>query len=58
MGGKSDDARKSFQDSLAQAQRIGMRAGAMEARGALRRLDRAAATKPPNPQSEPSSASK
>ncbi|TFK83595.1 hypothetical protein K466DRAFT_498180 [Polyporus arcularius HHB13444] len=52
MGGKHDEARKSFQESLAQAQSIGMRAGAMEARGALRRLDRAAASNPPNPPSD------
>ena len=42
MDGKIDDARKSFQESLEQARRTGMRSGAMEARGALRRLDRAA----------------
>ena len=46
MGGKYDEAKKSFQESLEQAKRIGMRSGAMEARGALRRLERAAATKP------------
>ncbi|KAI9065263.1 hypothetical protein FKP32DRAFT_1590751 [Trametes sanguinea] len=42
MGGKYDAAKQSFQDSLEQAQRIGMRAGAMEARAALRRLERSA----------------
>ena len=41
MDGKYDEARASFQESLEQAKRIGMRAGAMEARGALRRLERA-----------------
>lgn len=43
MGGKSEEAKKSFQDSLEQAKRIGLRSGAMEARGALRRLERSAA---------------
>lgn len=42
MGGKYDAAKQSFQDSLEQAKRIGMRAGAMEARSALRRLERSA----------------
>ena len=41
MSGKAEEARKAFEESLEQAKRIGMRAGAMEARGALRRLDRA-----------------
>ncbi|KAH9852253.1 hypothetical protein C2E23DRAFT_826531 [Lenzites betulinus] len=45
MGGKYDTARQAFQDSLEQAKCIGMRSGAMEARGALRRLERS--VKPP-----------
>ncbi|KAI0828665.1 hypothetical protein BC628DRAFT_1316098 [Trametes gibbosa] len=44
MGGKYDAARQAFQDSLEQAKRIGMRSGAMEARGALRRLERSVNT--------------
>ncbi|KAI0659691.1 hypothetical protein C8Q70DRAFT_980398 [Cubamyces menziesii] len=40
MGGKYDAAMKSFQDSLDQAKRIGMRSGAMEARSAIRRIER------------------
>ncbi|KAI0631240.1 hypothetical protein C8Q77DRAFT_1061954 [Trametes polyzona] len=40
MGGKQDDAKQAFQESLDQAKRIGMRSGAMEARSALRRLER------------------
>ncbi|KAI0370552.1 hypothetical protein BV20DRAFT_281681 [Pilatotrama ljubarskyi] len=47
MGGKHDEARQSFQDSLDQAKKIGMRAGAMEARSALRRLERATKSGPP-----------
>ncbi|PIL23302.1 hypothetical protein GSI_14612 [Ganoderma sinense ZZ0214-1] len=42
MSGKADDARTSFQESLEQAKRIGLRSAAMEARGALRRIDRVA----------------
>ncbi|EJF59734.1 hypothetical protein DICSQDRAFT_156086 [Dichomitus squalens LYAD-421 SS1] len=51
MGGKIDDARKSYQESLEQARSIGMRAGAMEARGALRRLERAAGVQAGDPLS-------
>ena len=40
MSGKADDARTSFQESLEQAKRIGLRSAAMEARSALRRIDR------------------
>ncbi|KAI0763447.1 hypothetical protein BD413DRAFT_642949 [Trametes elegans] len=40
MGGKYDEAKQSLQGSLEQAKRIGMRSGAMEARSALRRLER------------------
>lgn len=40
MGGKYEEAKKAFEGSLEQAKRIGMRSGAMEARGALRRLER------------------
>lgn len=47
MGGKHDEAKKSFQDSLEQAKRVGLRSGIMEARGALRRLERATAAKTP-----------
>ena len=39
MSGKVDDARTSFQESLEQAKRLGLRSAAMEARGALRRID-------------------
>ena len=42
MSGKADDARTSFQESLEQAKRIGLRSAAMEARSALRRIDRIA----------------
>ncbi|KAM5537624.1 hypothetical protein V8D89_008702 [Ganoderma adspersum] len=42
MSGKVDDARTSFQESLEQAKRIGLRSATMEARGALRRIDRVA----------------
>ncbi|KAI8972857.1 hypothetical protein BD414DRAFT_499603 [Trametes punicea] len=49
MGGKFDAAKQSFQDSLDQAKRIGMRAGAMEARSALRRLERTAKSASPEP---------
>ncbi|KAI0754336.1 hypothetical protein C8Q80DRAFT_1138444 [Daedaleopsis nitida] len=55
MSGKHDDAKKSFQDSLEQAKRIGLRSGAMEARSAVRRLERSAgqstlSTAPPTKQ--------
>ena len=40
MSGKADDARTSCQESLEQAKRIGLRSAAMEARSALRRIDR------------------
>ncbi|KAI0676353.1 hypothetical protein C8Q78DRAFT_1073170 [Trametes maxima] len=46
MGGKNDAARQSFQESLEQAKKIGMRAGAMEARSALRRLERTTKSPP------------
>ncbi|KAI0355963.1 hypothetical protein OH77DRAFT_1424247 [Trametes cingulata] len=47
MGGKHEQAKQSFQESLDQAKKIGMRAGAMEARSALRRLERAAKSTSP-----------
>lgn len=40
MSGKAHDARTSFQESLEQAKRIGLRSAAMEARSALRRIER------------------
>ena len=40
MSKKYEDAKRSFEESLEQAKKIGMRAGVMEARGALRRLER------------------
>nr|VWO95330.1 Fork-head domain-containing protein [Ganoderma boninense] len=46
MSGKAGDARTSFQESLEQAKRIGLRSAAMEARGALRRIDRIAGVQP------------
>lgn len=46
MGGKVDGARISFEESLDQAKRIGLRSAAMEARGALRRLDRIVGVQP------------
>ncbi|KAL1949009.1 hypothetical protein VTO73DRAFT_10815 [Trametes versicolor] len=46
MDGRYDAAKQSFQESLEQSKRIGMRAGAMEARSALRRLERAAKIEP------------
>lgn len=46
MDGRYDAAKQSFQESLEQSKRIDMRAGAMEARSALRRLERAAKIEP------------
>ena len=40
MDKKYEDAKKSFEESLEQAKKIGMRSGVMEARSALRRLER------------------
>ncbi|CDO74577.1 hypothetical protein BN946_scf184583.g4 [Trametes cinnabarina] len=57
MGGKYDAAKQSFQDSLVQAKRIGMRAGAMEARSALRRLERSTKDAPSSASASSSSSS-